>query len=57
MKKIVIAPDSFKESFSALQAAEAIERGFRAVFPETKYEKKSRWLMVAKELSNRSLLL
>lgn len=32
--KVVIAPDSFKESLSALQVAEAIEAGFREVFPE-----------------------
>jgi glycerate kinase len=35
--KIVIAPDSFKESLSALQAARAIEKGFRDVFPEAEY--------------------
>lgn len=32
--KIVIAPDSFKESLSALEVARAIEAGFRSVFPE-----------------------
>jgi len=32
--KIIIAPDSFKESLSAECAAMAIEDGFRAVFPE-----------------------
>jgi glycerate kinase len=32
--KIVIAPDSFKESLSALQVASAVEAGFREVFPE-----------------------
>jgi glycerate kinase len=32
--KIVIAPDSFKESLSALEVARAIEAGFKAVFPE-----------------------
>lgn len=31
--KIVIAPDSFKESLSAPEAAEAIARGWRQVFP------------------------
>lgn len=31
--KIIIAPDSFKESMSAEKAAMAIEDGFRAVFP------------------------
>jgi len=35
--KIVIAPDSFKESLSAFQAARAIEKGFRDVFPEAEY--------------------
>nr|WP_314544390.1 glycerate kinase [uncultured Massilia sp.] len=37
--KIVIAPDSFKESLSALQVASAIEAGFRDVFPEADYVK------------------
>ena len=32
--KVVIAPDSFKESLSALQVADAIEAGFRVVFPQ-----------------------
>ncbi|WP_296949758.1 glycerate kinase [uncultured Massilia sp.] len=32
--KIVIAPDSFKESLSALQVAAAIEAGLRAAFPD-----------------------
>jgi glycerate kinase len=31
--KIVIAPDSFKESLSALQVAAAIEAGMREVWP------------------------
>ncbi|SFL49819.1 glycerate kinase [Salibacterium qingdaonense] len=30
--KVVIAPDSFKESMSAMQAAQAVERGFRQVY-------------------------
>jgi glycerate 2-kinase len=37
--KIVIAPDSFKESLSALEVANAIEAGFRVVFPEAEYVK------------------
>ncbi|MDF2035818.1 glycerate kinase [Cytobacillus oceanisediminis] len=37
--KIVIAPDSFKESLSALEAADAIERGFKSIFPEADYRK------------------
>lgn len=37
--KIVIAPDSFKESLSALEAANAIERGFKAIFPNAEYRK------------------
>ncbi len=32
--RIIVAPDSFKGSLSALAAAEAIERGIRAVFPD-----------------------
>ncbi|WP_159567670.1 glycerate kinase [Budvicia diplopodorum] len=32
--KIIIAPDSFKESLSAQQAANAIEQGFRQIFPD-----------------------
>ncbi|MDK8183907.1 glycerate kinase [Paenibacillus sp. UMB4589-SE434] len=32
--KFVIAPDSFKESMTALEACEAIERGVRSVFPD-----------------------
>ena len=35
--KIVIAPDSFKESLSAVEAAAQIEAGFREVFPEADY--------------------
>ncbi|WP_065823480.1 glycerate kinase [Photorhabdus australis] len=37
--KIVIAPDSFKESLSALQVAEAIEQGFREIYPQAEYIK------------------
>ena len=29
--KIVIAPDSFKESLTALEVANAIERGFKRI--------------------------
>ncbi|MGI2259322.1 glycerate kinase [Shewanella sp. GXUN23E] len=35
--KIIIAPDSFKESLSALDVARAIERGFKQVFPTADY--------------------
>lgn len=35
--KIVIAPDSFKESLSAAEAAAAIEAGFREIFPGARY--------------------
>jgi glycerate kinase len=35
--KIVIAPDSFKESLSALEVAGAIEAGFREIFPAAEY--------------------
>ncbi len=37
--KIVIAPDSYKESLSAFEVADCIEQGFRAVFPEAEYVK------------------
>lgn len=37
--KIVIAPDSFKESLSALGVADAIETGFKKVFPNATYVK------------------
>ena len=37
--KIVIAPDSFKGSLTALQAAEAIEQGMRKVFPNATTKK------------------
>ena len=37
--KIVIAPDSFKGSLTALQVAEAIEVGLRRVFPDVPIEK------------------
>ena len=37
--KIVIAPDSFKGSLTALQVAEAIEAGLRRVFPTASIEK------------------
>lgn len=36
---IVIAPDSFKESMTALEAANAIEEGFKAILPEATYVK------------------
>ncbi|QCS54470.1 glycerate kinase [Priestia flexa] len=37
--KIVIAPDSFKESLSALEVAEAVEKGFKQVLPQANYVK------------------
>lgn len=37
--KIVIAPDSFKESLSAIEVADAIESGFKAVYPYASYVK------------------
>ncbi len=37
--KILLAPDSFKESMSAMEVCEAIEKGFRKVFPEATYVK------------------
>ena len=50
--KIVIAPDSWKESLSALEVASAIEQGFREIYPDAEYvrlpvadgwEGKERW--------------
>ncbi len=37
--KIVIAPDSFKESMTALEAANAIEKGVKRIIPEANYVK------------------
>lgn len=37
--KIVIAPDSYKESLSALDVASAIESGFREIYPDAEYVK------------------
>ncbi|MED4460934.1 glycerate kinase [Metabacillus fastidiosus] len=37
--KIIIAPDSFKESLTALDAANAIEEGFKKIFPKAIYVK------------------
>ncbi|BBL25597.1 glycerate kinase [Comamonas terrigena] len=37
--KIVIAPDSYKESLSALEVATQIERGFQEIFPDAQYVK------------------
>ncbi|MFP2240185.1 glycerate kinase [Pseudescherichia vulneris] len=37
--KIVIAPDSFKESLSAMAVATAIEQGFRQIYPDAQYVK------------------
>ena len=37
--KIVIAPDSYKESLSAQQVATQIEQGFREIFPDAHYVK------------------
>ena len=37
--KIVIAPDSFKESLSAAEVANAIEAGFKQIIPDAEYVK------------------
>lgn len=37
--KIVIAPDSYKESLSAMAVATCIEKGFTEIFPESEYIK------------------
>ncbi|TYS18463.1 glycerate kinase [Rossellomorea vietnamensis] len=39
MKKVVIAPDSFKESLTALEAANAIEEGLKEVLPNVEFVK------------------
>lgn len=36
--KIIIAPDSFKESLTALEVAQAIQTGFSKVFPDALYQ-------------------
>lgn len=36
---IVIAPDAFKESLTAIEVANAIELGFRQIFPDATYRK------------------
>lgn len=37
--KVVIAPDSYKESLSAMRVANVIEKGFKQVFPDAEYVK------------------
>lgn len=37
--KIVIAPDSFKESLTALEVADSIEVGFKQIYPNAEYIK------------------
>jgi glycerate kinase len=37
--KIIIAPDSFKESLTALEVANAIESGFRSIFTDAEFVK------------------
>lgn len=37
--KIVIAPDSYKESLTAMEVATAIEAGFKQVLPNAEYIK------------------
>ncbi len=37
--KIIIAPDSYKESLTAMQVAAAIEAGFKQVMPKAKFHK------------------
>ncbi|MEC5306151.1 glycerate kinase [Bacillus thuringiensis] len=37
--KVVIASNSYKESLKAIEVCEAIERGFRAIFPNAQYVK------------------
>jgi glycerate kinase len=37
--KVVIAPDSFKASLSAIEVANAIEEGFQGIFPNADFVK------------------
>ncbi len=37
--KIIIAPDSYKESLTAMQVANAIEKGFKKMIPDADYIK------------------
>lgn len=37
--KIIIAPDSYKESLTAMEVAEAIEAGFKKIFTDAEYIK------------------
>ncbi|MFV0576181.1 MAG: glycerate kinase [Vibrio sp.] len=37
--KIVISPDSYKESLSAIQVANCIEEGFKYIYPDSEYVK------------------
>lgn len=37
--KIIIAPDSYKESLTAMEVAEAIETGFKKIFADAEYVK------------------
>ncbi len=39
MMKILLAPDSFKESLSAIEVANAMEKGLKKVFPAAEYIK------------------
>ena len=34
MKKIIVAPDSFKGSLTSAEVADAVERGIKDVFPQ-----------------------
>ncbi|HFI2447541.1 TPA: glycerate kinase [Streptococcus suis] len=36
--RILIAPDSFKESLSAVEVAQAIKKGFSKVYPQARYD-------------------
>src|SRR5699024_10134269 len=37
-RKVLIAPDSFKESLSAIDVSNAIKLGFQEIFPEWEYK-------------------
>ncbi|GAL32584.1 glycerate kinase [Vibrio maritimus] len=53
--KIIIAPDSYKESLTAMEVAEAIEAGFKKIFTDANTSN-FRWQTAAKAQCNRSLM-
>ncbi|WP_267891974.1 glycerate kinase [Helicobacter suis] len=48
--KFILAPDSFKESMSAKEAAEAMQRGIKRAMPEALCVRACLWLMEVRGL-------